>query len=90
MTKFRRALVLTTLMLSASLVPDLALACGVCYGDPDSPMTEGMNNGILVLLGFVGIVQVGFVALFWNFRKRAKEHTRKDDFRLIAGGKDEH
>ncbi len=90
MTKTKRALVLTALILASSLVPDFALACGVCYGDPDSPMTKGMNKGILVLLGFVGIVQVGFVALFWNFRKRAKEHTRKDDFRLIAGGKDEH
>ncbi|HVR43539.1 MAG TPA: hypothetical protein VMS56_08845 [Thermoanaerobaculia bacterium] len=65
-----------------------AMACGVCYGDADSPMTEGMNNGILFLLGIIGVVQVGFVALFWNFRKRARQiQARKESFRLIEGGR---
>lgn len=69
-------------------IPDAALACGVCYGDPDAPMTDGLNKGILVLLGFVGVVQAGFVALFWNFRKRAKDaQARRDGFELIRGGK---
>ena len=69
-------------------LPDAALACGVCFGDPDAPMTNGLNKGILVLLGFVGVVQAGFVALFWNFRKRAKDaQVRRDSFELIRGGR---
>ena len=54
-------------------VPQLAAACAVCYGEVDSAMTEGMNNGILALLGFVAVVQVGFVALFLRFRHRSKK-----------------
>lgn len=64
-----------------------ASACAVCYGDPDSPMAVGMNNGILTLLGFVGVVQVGFVALFWSFRRRARRlEERRERFRVIEGG----
>ena len=50
-------------------------------------MTAGMNAGILALLGFVGLVQVGFIALFLRFRhrsKRLKEH--RDSLHLIRGG----
>ena len=30
--------------------------CAVCYGNPDSPMTHGMNMGVLTLMGFIGFV----------------------------------
>ncbi len=67
--------------------PDAAAACSVCLGDPDSPMTVGVNNGILVLLGCVAFVQVGFFALFWSFRNRAKRLERqRERFSLIEGG----
>ena len=36
-----------------------ALACSVCYGDPNSPMTKGVEAGVLVLLGVVGTVLTG-------------------------------
>ena len=52
------------------------LACGVCYGDPNSPMTQGVNNGIIALLVVIGAVQVGFVALFWKWRQRTRELER--------------
>lgn len=75
-------------LLALAVMPDAALACGVCYGEPDAPLTDGMNKGILVLLGFVGVVQAGFVALFWNFRKRARDsQVRRESFELIRGGK---
>ena len=30
--------------------------CAVCYGDADSPMSHGMNMGILTLLGIITFV----------------------------------
>ena len=30
--------------------------CAVCYGNPESPMSHGMNMGVLTLLGFIGFV----------------------------------
>ena len=41
-----------------------AFACATCYGASDSPLAQGMNWGILVLLGFVGAVMTGIVAFF--------------------------
>ena len=76
---------LAALAMLAAAAP--ASACAVCYGDPESPMAIGMNNGILTLLGFVGVVQIGFVALFWSFRRRARRlDERRERFRVIEGG----
>ncbi len=54
------------------LLPEAASACATCFGDPDSPMTKGLNKGILTLLGFIGLVQVGIVRVAWTMRQRAK------------------
>jgi uncharacterized membrane protein len=71
----------------ALLVPSVASACPVCYGDPNSPLVKGANNGVWVLLGIVAFVQIGFIALFLSFWKKAQELRRKrDQFRLIEGG----
>jgi type IV secretory pathway VirB2 component (pilin) len=68
-------------------MPSPASACAVCLGDPDSPMADGVNNGILFLLAVIGLVQVGFVALFVSLRNRSRrlEH-RREQFRIIEGG----
>ena len=59
-------------------------ACPVCFGSPDDPMVKGVNNGIWVLLSLVGLVQIGFVALFWSFWRRAREQKRfRDSLRVI-------
>ena len=64
-----------------------AMACPVCYGASDEPMAAGMNNGIFFLLGVIGAVQIGFVALFVSFRRRGKAYEeRKDSFEVINGG----
>jgi hypothetical protein len=66
--------------------PQLASACPVCFGGPNS-ITKGMDAAIFFLLSIVGLVQVGFVALFWSFRRRAKElQRRREQFHLINGG----
>jgi hypothetical protein len=69
------------------LVPSILSACPVCYGSPNSPMTKGTNNGILFLLGVVGFVQIGFIALFWTFWRRAQElRRRRESFSVVNGG----
>jgi len=69
------------------LVPSILSACPVCYGAPNSPMTKSSNNAIMFLLGVVGFVQVGFIALFWSFWRRTKElRRRRESFHILDGG----
>jgi hypothetical protein len=64
-----------------------AMACPVCYGSPDDPMVKGTNNGVWVLLGVVGFVQLGFVALFLSLWRRARAQQRfRESLRVIEGG----
>ena len=35
------------------IMPGLLFPCAVCYGNPDAPMSHGMNMGILTLMGFI-------------------------------------
>ena len=73
-------------VLAFVLAPE-AWACAVCYGAPGDPMVKGVNNGIWVLLGLVGLVQIGFVAMFWSFWRKAREQRRfRESLRLIEGG----
>ena len=74
-------------VLMALAVAQAAVACPVCFGSPDSSMTKGASAGIWVLLGVIGFVQLGFVALFATFWKRARDlRKRKEQFHLIHGG----
>ena len=41
-----------------------ALACATCYGASDSPLAQGMNWGIVTLLGVIGAVLAGVIAFF--------------------------
>jgi len=72
-------------------LPRLAAACATCYGDPQAPMTKGMNNAILMLLGVVGVVWVGVGKVIWDFRQRSKrleeQRPARPRLRLIHGGK---
>lgn len=81
------ALAVTLFAAVLVLAPSVTEACAVCYGAADSALTEGVNNGILVLLGVIATVQVGFVALFLSIRQRAiRERQRQESFELIRGG----
>jgi p-aminobenzoyl-glutamate transporter AbgT len=72
-------------------LPEVAAACATCFGDPQAPATQGLNNAILMLLGVVGVVYVGIGKLFWDFRKRSKkleeQQPARPRLRLIHGGK---
>ena len=76
--------VLFALML---LFSQSAFACSVCHGAPGDPLVKGANNGIMFLLGIVGFVQIGFVAMFWSFWRRAREQKRfRESLKVIEGG----
>lgn len=76
----------------ALVLPQIASACATCFGAPDAPMTKGMNNGILVLIGVVGMVYVGIGKVALDFRRRSKrlaeKEKRKPLLRLIRGEKE--
>jgi hypothetical protein len=72
-------------------LPRAAMACATCYGAADSPMTKGMNNGILTLIALVGVVYVGIGKVFLDFRRRSRRLNEKATVRqrlhLIHGEK---
>ncbi len=57
--------------LASLLTAQPALACSVCYGDPNSAMTLGAQAGVLVLLGVVGVVLTGLGSLIIFWMRRA-------------------
>ncbi len=75
-------LVFSAVLLSAGP----ALACAVCFGAPDSSLTQGAKAGILILLGVIGAVLTGIVSvtLFWARRARMLEAQG------MLGGAEEH
>ena len=77
----------TVIAVALLAVPAVLSACPVCYGAPNSPITKSSNNAIIFMLGIIGLVQVGFIAMFWSFWRRAKELRRlRESFRVIEGG----
>ena len=53
-------------------LPTNAQACAVCYGAADDPMVKGMNSAIFFLLGAIGSILLGVIALTIYFARRAK------------------
>ncbi len=61
------------------MLPEIARACAVCYGDPESDMAKGAAAGVLVLMGIVVSVLVGIVGvtIFWVRRARRYGNVRE-------------
>ena len=53
-------------------LPTNVQACAVCYGAADDPMVKGMNSAIFFLLGAIGSILLGVIALTIYFARRAK------------------
>ena len=66
-----RNVLTAALMVLALGLPGRALACATCYGASDSPLAQGMNWGIAVLLGFIGAVLSVLVVFFVHIGRRA-------------------
>ena len=71
------ALIAVALLLRAQPV----LACAVCVGDPGSPMVQGLQAGVLVLMGVVVTVLIGLASLlvFWMRRAANIERLSAED-----------
>ena len=71
--------------LAVLLLGQPALACSVCFGDPNSQMTQGVQAGVLVLLGVIGTVLLGLASLliFWARRAARMKPAAAND-RLSA------
>ena len=65
------------LVLAATVTAGKASACAVCFGDPSSLQTQGVNMAMLTLLGVTGVVQIAFAAAFIVFWRRAKRIERE-------------
>jgi hypothetical protein len=63
------------LLLGGPLSP-AALACATCFGRSDSALAEGMNMGILFLLGVVGVVLAGIAGFMIFLARRAAQLRR--------------
>lgn len=58
-------------LLFALAAKQSASACATCYGASDSPLAQGMNWGIMVLLGFITFVLVAVSTFFIYIARRA-------------------
>jgi hypothetical protein len=59
------------LALALGTVPGNAFACSVCFGDPASPVAQGVVMSVLALLGIVVTVLGGFAAFFIYIARRS-------------------
>ena len=53
------------------------LACYVSFVDPNSSMAQGVQAGVLVLLGVVGVVLTGLASLVLFWMRRAANASPK-------------
>ena len=60
------------ILIILSFFLDLAYPCAVCYGDPESPMAQGMNMGVLTLIGFIGFILlvIAYTILIFVFKSK--------------------
>ena len=65
-----------------SLIPGGLFPCAVCYGNPEAPMSHGMNMGVLTLLGFIGFILCTVLFSIFYISNRTKKlliHKEKYD-----------
>jgi hypothetical protein len=61
---------LITILLVAA--PRAALACPICFGDANAPMTIAANNGIWFMLAIVAAMLAAFGTFFVYLVRRAR------------------
>ncbi|KAA3598446.1 MAG: hypothetical protein DWQ06_12060 [Calditrichaeota bacterium] len=59
------------------VIPKVTMACAVCYGASDDPMTKGVEAGVIALLGILAPVLGGIIFFGVNMNKRAKMVSQK-------------
>jgi len=58
---------------------NLVYPCAVCYGDPNHPVTEGINNAVLFMLFITAFVLLCIATSMYVLVRRTKkiETTRR-------------
>jgi hypothetical protein len=74
--KYVREIVATVVLVGA---PRVALACPVCFGDANEPMTIAATNGIWFMLGIVAAMLTAFGTFFVYLVRRARLAARLAD-----------
>jgi hypothetical protein len=59
------------------LITQPVWACSVCFKDPDSQLTVGLQQAVIVLLGFLFIVFCAFLKFIFNFIRRSKASSNQ-------------
>ena len=72
-----KAVLLMAAVLAGLFLVQDAGACAVCYGDPESPLTKGLEKGVMVLVGVIYTVLGAMAATFiyWMRRHRRLGQT---------------
>ena len=60
-----------------SLIPGVLFPCAVCYGNPEAPMSHGMNMGVLTLLGFISFILCTVLFSIFYISNRTKNTNSK-------------
>ncbi|MCL4691718.1 MAG: hypothetical protein KJ060_04315 [Candidatus Hydrogenedentes bacterium] len=63
--------------IAACLLSGAAWACATCFGDADSAQTQGMNMGIVTLLGVTGIVVGSMTAVTLGILLRMRQSRQE-------------
>ena len=68
----------TLLTIGAVAAPRAALACPVCFGDANSPLTIATNMGIIAMLVVVAGMIGAFATFFIYLNRRAKRVAEQE------------
>jgi len=72
-TSYRVAFISVLILLIMSY--DIIYACSTCYGDPDSPASEGINYAIITLLGVTGGVLGMIVRAIYSIGSKSRNYN---------------
>jgi len=71
-----------------AVIGHAAYACPSCYtGASDSPLAQGMNAAILVMLGITGFVLGLFVVFFIMLRRRSRTSQSQASDKIFVNEK---
>jgi len=70
--------------------PRVALACPVCFGDANEPMTIAATNGIWFMLGIVAAMLTAFGTFFVYLMRRARLAARAGEAANTGRSFDQH
>jgi len=69
----RRFPMLLSVLASTAFLPSQALACAVCFGDPDSDMAKGATAGVMFMVGVTGMMLLGIAGLGLTWIRRSRQ-----------------